>query len=149
MKYLSPEVLTADRRLSLMEKLRLVLEICALRLLVERMLRRRSDARATIEELRHRVAAPEPIDVDGAVGLLIDRLAWSSRTVLDGLPGTHPCLARSLVLTALLARRGVASRVVIGVSEDLPSGLLSAHAWVTVDGRPVSPPGANARLADL
>lgn len=149
MKHLSPEVLTADRHLSSMERLRLILEVCTLRLLVARMLRSGSDVRAAIGVLRRRVAEPQRMAADGAVAPLIDRLAWSSRTVLDRLPGDHPCLAQSLVLMCLLARRGVASRVVIGVRKDLPDGPLTAHAWVTVEGRAVSPPGDNEQLADL
>jgi hypothetical protein len=51
-------------------------------------------------------------------------------------PVLTKCLARSLTLSALLGRRGVASEVVIGVR---PGGEpLDAHAWVEVDGQPVN-----------
>ena len=52
-------------------------------------------------------------------------------------------------LTALLARRGIPARVVIGVRKDAPAGELNAHAWVTSGGVAVSPPGDHAQLADL
>ena len=43
---------------------------------------------------------------------------------------------RSLVLTGMLARRGVYATVVIGVR---PEPTFAAHAWVEVDGRPLLP----------
>lgn len=149
MKHLSARVLAAERPLSSPEKLRLILEVCALRFVVGRILRRQPDARAAVDELRHRVAERAPVEIKDPAGRLIDRLAWSSRTVLEHLPGDHRCLAQSLVLTALLTRRGVASRVVVGVRKAPPDDPLSGHAWVTVDGRAVSPPGNHAQLVEL
>lgn len=46
------------------------------------------------------------------------------------------CLTRSLLLDALLRRRGVASQLRIGVR--LAQGVLDAHAWVEVAGVPVN-----------
>ena len=43
---------------------------------------------------------------------------------------------RSLVLTEMLARRGIYAKVVIGVRPDPSFG---AHAWVEVDGQPLLP----------
>jgi Transglutaminase-like superfamily len=57
--------------------------------------------------------------------------------VLRLLPTDSRCLMRSLVLTGLLARRGVYAKVVIGVRPDPAS--FGAHAWVEVDGQPVLP----------
>lgn len=148
MTHLPAQALAADRRLTPLEQARLVLEVCALRLVVARILRREPDARAAVRELRRRVAHPESDDAAHSERL-IARLAWSSRTVLERLPGDHRCLAQSLVLAALLSRRGITSRVVIGVRKDAHDGPLSAHAWVTVDGSAVSPPGDHARLVDL
>ena len=54
--------------------------------------------------------------------------------VLDILPTDSRCLMRSLVLTAMLARRGIFSRVVLGVRTE---PRFAAHAWVEVDGHPV------------
>lgn len=49
------------------------------------------------------------------------------------LAGT--CLSRSLTLMRLLARRGIAGRLRIGVK--LGGGALDAHAWVEVGGVPL------------
>lgn len=46
------------------------------------------------------------------------------------------CLTRSLLLDRMLRRRGVSSRLRIGVR--LTAGVLDAHAWVEVDGVPVN-----------
>lgn len=149
MKYLPAHVLAADGRLTSPQKLRLLQEICALRLTVWRVLRRQPDARAAIADLRRRVSGPPRVEIAEPAERLIARLAWSSRTVLEHLPGDQRCLAQSLVLTALLSRRGVRSRVVIGVRKIGPGGSLSAHAWVTIDGRAISPSGDHAYLVDL
>jgi Transglutaminase-like superfamily len=64
------------------------------------------------------------------------------------LPGDARCLARSLVLTRLLARRGISARLVIGTSTG-PDFI--AHAWVEHDGEPVLWPGDGSfgRLVEL
>ncbi|MDQ3493160.1 MAG: lasso peptide biosynthesis B2 protein [Chloroflexota bacterium] len=54
------------------------------------------------------------------------------------LPTDSRCLMRSLVLTGLLARRGIASSLIIGVR---PEPEFSAHAWVEHAGEPLLPPG--------
>jgi hypothetical protein len=46
------------------------------------------------------------------------------------------CLGRSLVLWFLLRRRGVDAELLIGA--DATAGVLSAHAWVEVEGQPVN-----------
>ncbi|NND81264.1 MAG: lasso peptide biosynthesis B2 protein [Gammaproteobacteria bacterium] len=48
------------------------------------------------------------------------------------------CLPRSLVLAAMLQRRGCAARTVLGVAKN-ETGIAS-HAWVEVNGQPVSEP---------
>jgi hypothetical protein len=53
---------------------------------------------------------------------------------LGVLPGDTRCLMQSLVLTRLLAVRGIAGRLVIGTRTS-PSFL--AHAWVEHCGEPV------------
>ncbi len=57
----------------------------------------------------------------------------------------HPtCLFRSLVAFALLARRGHDAALHLGaIREDG----LSAHAWVTIAGDPVEPPGRPAYVS--
>jgi hypothetical protein len=149
MKHLPDHVLAADRPLTARERLRLILEVCALRLAVARIMRAEPDARAAVGALRRRVTRPQRPERAEPPERLIARLAWGSRTVLERLPGDHRCLAQSLVLTGLLTRRGIASRVVIGVRKVAPTEPMTAHAWVTVDGRAVSPPGEHAELVDL
>lgn len=69
------------------------------------------------------------------------RLGRAVTRTLSTLPTDSRCLVRSLVLTSLLARRGMNSSVVIGVhSEDE----LRAHAWVEHEGRPLLPTGRTA-----
>lgn len=75
-------------------------------------------------------------------------LAGAVSRMLALLPGDARCLARSLVLTRLLARRGISARLVIG-ARATPD--FSAHAWVEYDGHPVLPPGDGSfgRLVEL
>lgn len=75
-------------------------------------------------------------------------LGWAVARTLALLPGDTRCLARSLVLTRLLARRGIPAKLVIGARAD-PDFL--AHAWVECDGKPVLSPGDGSfsRLVEL
>jgi hypothetical protein len=68
---------------------------------------------------------------------------------LDRLPADARCLAQSLVLTRLLAARGIASTFVIGIAE--PGEAFGAHAWVERDGVALLPVGGSAerRLVEL
>ncbi len=76
------------------------------------------------------------------------RIARPVLRVLPRLPGDTRCLTQSLVLTALLARRGIGSTLVIAVA---PADELIAHAWVEHGGVPLLPPGGQelARLVEL
>jgi hypothetical protein len=65
-----------------------------------------------------------------------ERVARAVDRAAGHLPRHASCLVRSLVLWYLLARRGQASELVIGVRR--PGRALEAHAWVEVDGRPVN-----------
>lgn len=51
--------------------------------------------------------------------------------VLAYAPPRSRCLVQSLVLTRMLARRGIESSLVIGVTA---AGDFAAHAWVETDG---------------
>jgi Transglutaminase-like superfamily len=64
------------------------------------------------------------------------------------LPGDTRCLAQSLVLIRLLARRDIPATLVIGTRTS-PS--FAAHAWVEHAGRPVLPPGDGSfgRIVEL
>jgi hypothetical protein len=95
------------------------------------------------EQLTH--APPPPPEVDAVAA----RLARATQRTLRLLPGDTRCLSQSLVLTALLARRGVTTRLVIGVA---PGDTFGAHAWVELpDGRALLPRHGDAfeRLVDL
>jgi transglutaminase superfamily protein len=66
------------------------------------------------------------------------RLGAIVMRVLALIPADSRCLARSLVLLGLLARRGVASTLVIGVRTE-PA--FAAHAWIECDGEALLPSG--------
>lgn len=65
------------------------------------------------------------------------RLGRAVGRTLGALPADGRCLSQSLVLTRLLARRGVQTQLVIAVR---PGERLAAHAWVEHDGVPLLPP---------
>ena len=65
----------------------------------------------------------------------IERLHWLVAVAAGRHPSAVSCLRRSLVLRALLARRGVTAELRFGVHADRPD--LHAHAWLEVNGRPV------------
>ena len=113
-------------------KLALALEILAAYVHVRRLLRDR-DLPATVAALRpqrpeHGALAPR------TYGEAV-RLAGAVMRVLALVPDAR-CLARSLVLTALLARRDVPASLVIGVRSEP----FAAHAWIELGGRPLLPP---------
>ncbi len=64
------------------------------------------------------------------------RLGAAVTRLLGVLPRDPRCLQKSLVLTELLARRGIPATLVIGVRPDP----FAAHAWVEHAGRPLLPP---------
>ena len=74
--------------------------------------------------------------------------AGRSRALLSHMPGDTRCLARSLVLTRLLAARGIQAKLVIGARTE-PEFL--AHAWVEYQGSAVLDPGDGSfgRLVEL
>jgi Transglutaminase-like superfamily len=76
------------------------------------------------------------------------RLGRAVSRLLSHVPGDTRCLARSLVLTRLLARRGIEAKLVIGARAK-PEFL--AHAWVEYEGDPVLDPGDGSfgRLVEL
>ena len=76
------------------------------------------------------------------------RLGRAVTRTLAVLPADSRCLVQSLVLTAMLARRGTAATVVIGVKSGESFG---AHAWVEMDGQPLLPTFGDefSRLVDL
>lgn len=77
------------------------------------------------------------------------RLARAVQRTLRLLPTDARCLMQSLVLSALLARRGIVTKLVIAVK---PGEQFEAHAWVEYDGHallPGSQGGVYQVLAEL
>jgi hypothetical protein len=107
-----------------------------------RHLLRHNDLPAALERCR----AVAPSRASGRDDIV--RLSRAVRRTLGVLPGDSRCLVSSLVLITVLARRGVAASLVIGVR---PGRTFGAHAWVEVDGRPALPAakGKFARLVAL
>jgi transglutaminase superfamily protein len=86
-------------------------------------------------------APPHPVPEGRRLGSAVVR-------TLRLLPTDSRCLMRSLVLTRLLARRGIPATLVIGVRKD---DEFAAHAWVEYEGTPLLDPGDPnyARLVEL
>jgi hypothetical protein len=133
-------------RLTGVERARLVVEIVVTYAGV-RLRLRRSDLPAVLAALRvpSRRAArawPLPLARDER------RLAAAAVRVLRVLPSDARCLARSLVVLAMLARRGTATTLVIATR---PEPAFMAHAWVEHAGRPILPTEGfgDVRLVEL
>lgn len=126
--------------LSLPRRVLLAAEILAAYAQVRSQLRR-GDLRETVEALRRTDMIVDP-EVEPR------RLAQAVTRTIRPLPFDSRCLMVSLVVTKLLARRGVPAVFIIGVS---PGPGFAAHAWVECDGRPVLPAGDSSfgRLLEL
>jgi Transglutaminase-like superfamily len=98
---------------------------------------RRRDVRAVLGELRSPSTATRSDDpvADGR------RLGRAVQRTLAVLPTDSRCLMQSLVLTRLLARRGIDTRLVIAVR---PGERFAAHAWVEHGEAALLPAGAPA-----
>jgi hypothetical protein len=137
---------SAAEPLSTLDRLGLAGEIALAYVQARRRLRREPIATAVVK-LRARPTRPA---VQAPVSA-VERAARLGRAVvriLSLLPGDTRCLVRSLVLTRLLARRGIPARLVIG-ARTTPAFL--AHAWVECSGVAVLDPGDGsfARLVEL
>jgi Transglutaminase-like superfamily len=134
------------RPLSAAQRARLAGEIVTAYLQARRELRRAPIA-SVVAALRSDQGAasqaPEREKLEEAL-----RLGRAVSRTLALMPGDTRCLARSLVLTRLLARRGLSAKLVIG-ARATPDFL--AHAWVEYGGEPVLPPGDESfgRLVEL
>ena len=76
------------------------------------------------------------------------RLGRAIGKTLRHLPFDSRCLMRSLVLTSLLAQRGIDSSLVIAVT---PEPDFRAHAWVEIGGEPLLDPAGPpfSRIVEL
>ena len=134
----SPAYHELIKPLSAAEKARLTLEILgtyvsARFLLIRRGLPAAVEALRAVE-LRPGTELPQSERIAQAVGV---RLGMAVCRVLSVLPTDSRCLVRSLVLTRLLARRGVQSALVIGVR---PGPDFQAHAWIESGDVPLLSP---------
>jgi Transglutaminase-like superfamily len=155
MSMTTPEHSTAERALvreelrrpfTLGGKIRLAVEIVDTYIRV-RVWLMRMDLPAVVVATRA-VGNPVLAEVDlrqQAVGYRLGRVV--GRT-LSKLPADSRCLVRSLVLSRLLARRGIPAKLVIGVRLE-PT--FEAHAWVESGGIPLLPPEemTGGRLLEL
>jgi hypothetical protein len=123
---------------------RLALEILAAYAQARRALRRAPIA-TVVADLRSRSPSVAP----PATASLVEArsLGWAVARLLAHVPGDTRCLVRSLVLTRILAKRGMQAKLVIG-ARTTPEFL--AHAWVEHYGSPVLDPGDSfGRLVEL
>jgi hypothetical protein len=104
-------------------------------------------------DIRHalavlRAGASEPERLDPSTSVQAHRLGRAVRRTLRLVPLDSRCLVQSLTLTALLAKRGIGSTLVIGVR---PGEKFGAHSWVELHGRALLPTGGEEfeRLVDL
>jgi hypothetical protein len=132
-----------------LERFRLAGEIAAA-YAVARWRLRRYGLRPTLAALRDAGAGAAPaaaLDERQTIGAG-RRLGRAVTRTLGVLPADSRCLMCSLVLTRLLARRGIESELVISVR---PGERFAAHAWLERGGAPLLPPDApeSARLTTL
>ena len=131
-----------DARLYL-ERLGLVAEVVVTYVVVRRQVRRHDLPRA-VAALREGRGSRCLAVVDREP----QSLAAAAERVVARIPGDSRCLMRSLVVVAMLARRGVHVRLVLAAR---PTPEFAAHAWVERDGDPLLPTRGfgDARLAEL
>jgi hypothetical protein len=115
-----------------LERVRLAIEVLGVYARVRWLVLRRG-AVPTVSVLRRGLVDAGPDSGQVERGLRFGRAVVK---VLRLLPTDSRCLMRSLVVTRMLARRGVYAKVIIGVR---PKPSFAAHAWVEVDGQPVLP----------
>jgi hypothetical protein len=128
----------------MLERASLVGEIVVTYALVRWHVRRRDlpTAVAALRTTGLRGGRPGPLACDDR------RLAAVAERVLAKLPGDSRCLTRSLVVLAMLARRGIDVRLILAAR---PAPTFAAHAWVERGGHPLLPTRGfgDARLTEL
>jgi transglutaminase superfamily protein len=129
--------------LTAVERARLAVEVLATYGAV-RLRVRRAELPAVLASLRSAGAGPRPLPLAHDE----QRLAAVAVRVLRVLPGDARCLTRSLVVLAMLARRGIDTRLVIATR---PGPAFAAHAWIERAGRPLLPTEGfgDVRLVEL
>jgi hypothetical protein len=137
--------LASPAPLRLGSRVTLTLEIVAAYGVASWSLRRRG-LRDALARLRAGAAGPPATAPQEAVAVG-RRLGRAVRRTLGVLPADSRCLMSSLVLTRLLAKRGIESELVISVQ---PGEKFGAHAWLEHRGAALLPPdGPDLRLTTL
>lgn len=126
----------ARRRLQPAQRLRLGIEIVVTHALVRRRIAALPLPQLLVQLRRGVIDEWVPAACAPAEHVTAVRLARAVRRVLHRLPGDTRCLTQSLVLTTVLARRGIGSTLRIAVS---PGQVFKAHAWVEHGGVPLLP----------
>jgi hypothetical protein len=128
---------------SYVERLALVAEVLITYVVVRRQVRRH-DLPRTVAALREG-RRPSPVAL---VAREPRALAVAAERVVARIPGDSRCLMRSLVVLAMLARRGVDTRLILAAR---PTPEFAAHAWVERDGDPLLATRGfgDARLTEL
>ena len=137
------------RRMSLVRRAALTREIVATYRRARRLMRSLDLARA-LAVLREepRPPAGDVAAEHGDQRFAAVRIGRAVILVLGRLPADRRCLIRSLVVSSMLARRGIPARLVLGVRPDADDPFL-AHAWVEHAGLPVIPDEGYNRLHTL
>jgi hypothetical protein len=104
-----------------------------------RLLLARRPLPETLKALRGCDASPALRETHEGMPWVGLRLAQVAIRTLEPLPTDSRCLMRSLVVLRMLARRGIDSRLVIGVQ---PGTTFQAHAWLEHDGGALLDPGS-------
>ncbi len=141
---LPPELL---RGLSAKRKVQLSAEILAIycRVRLQLLTNDFPSALAALRDARGGAATPPET---APTYMRAARLARAVQRTLRLFPADARCLMQSLVLTALLARRGIDTALLIGIQ---PGEEFKAHAWVEYCGWPLLPDsqGSYEVLAEL
>jgi hypothetical protein len=132
------------RRLGPIDKTRLILEILATYPQALRLVRT-NDLQRMVDAARDVPGQSQPVHGELEHSTAV-RLGVAVTRTLRIVPTDSRCLVRSVVLSRLLARRAIPSRLVIGVT---PGARFAAHAWVEHEERPVLPPLRHQRLMEL
>lgn len=78
----------------------------------------------------------------------VAKISWAIETAGRIVPTGENCLVRAIAGREMLARRGVGSRIRIGVAKNSPD-LLSAHAWLECGDKIVTGEGERRNYAAL
>jgi hypothetical protein len=76
------------------------------------------------------------------------RISWAVETAARNVPSGENCLVRAIAGRAMLARRGVSSRIRLGVAKNLSDALL-AHAWLECGDRIITGEGEHLNYAAM